>query len=272
MASRMTARAFVGNEIRRARMTKGLSRANLAKPLMVSESLIAAWESGRQSILPEHMKRLLGFEPDGTLRTPILEFPPEFIVRMVEALVDGETKPEFEDRWLAAEKQATCLWSYEPYLVTGLLQTPEYAHAILPGEESFSRRAKRQKILSDAIQPQLVAVLGESALRYNVGGPDVMIGQLEYLAECAERDNNIIVSIIPADSAICAKFVAPFSVITLRNGKELAYTESSIRGEVIERPEDIVTLKKLFDQYRADALRTEDSVSLIRRVAEQWKS
>lgn len=66
MASRTTVKTFIGTEIRLARETRGISRAKIAKPLMVSQSLVEAWETGRQGILPEHMKRLLGIQPDGT--------------------------------------------------------------------------------------------------------------------------------------------------------------------------------------------------------------
>jgi DNA-binding transcriptional regulator YiaG len=59
----MTVKTFVGNEIRQAREARGMSRAKLAKPLMVSQSLVEAWETGRQGILPEHMERLLGIGP-----------------------------------------------------------------------------------------------------------------------------------------------------------------------------------------------------------------
>src|SRR3954447_11483765 len=106
MASRMTAKAFIGSEIRRAREARGISRAKLAKPLMVSESLIVAWESGRVGIVPEHMRRLLGIPPEGTPGQPLLELPPEFVIRMIEELANGEAAPEFEDKWLSAEKLA----------------------------------------------------------------------------------------------------------------------------------------------------------------------
>lgn len=272
MASRMTAKAFIGSEIRRAREAAGMSRAKLAKPLMISESLIVAWECGRQGILPEHMKRILGIQPDGTHGQPLLQFPPEFIIRLIEKLVNGETKPEFENKWLSAEALAACLWCYEVYVITGYLQTRAYARAVLDDEDSLNLRMERQKILSSVTTPQLVAIISENALRNNVGGRAVMAEQLEHLAGCAEQDNDIIVSIIPADSPICAKFRVPFTIATLDNGKEVAYTNSSIRGEVIEQAEDIITLKKLFDQYRADALRTDESINLIRRIAEQWKA
>jgi transcriptional regulator with XRE-family HTH domain len=271
MASRMTAKAFVGNEIRRARDAKGMSRAKLAKLLIVSDSLIAAWESGRQGILPEHMRRLLGIEPDGTRTDALLDFTPEFLIRMVEELVNGEATPEFENKWLSAEKLATLIWSFEIYLIPGLLQTPEYARAVLSSEEEVNKRLERQKLLSTEIAPTLISAISEAALRLNVGGPQVMAEQLNYLAECTEQDN-IIVSIIPMDSAICAKFMDPFMVATLDDGREVAYADSTIRAEVIERPDEITTLRRLFEQYRSDALRKNESVDLIRRTAEQWRA
>lgn len=238
---------------------------------MVSQSLVEAWETGRQGILPDHMGRLLGIQPDGTHGEPLLKFPPEFMVRMVEALVlTGEAAPEFEGKWMSVEGTASFLWSFENYLISGYLQTSEYMHAVLSDETAVKRRLERQKILLVIPQPQLIAVMSESALRHNVGGAEVMAAQLDYLAECAKRDS-ISISVIPADSKVCAKFESPFTLAMLDDGRQVAHTTHPIRGEVIELSEDLAILRKLFELYRDHALRADESISLIQRIAEQWK-
>jgi transcriptional regulator with XRE-family HTH domain len=260
MASRVTAKAFVGKEIRRAREAQKLSRAALAELVLVSESLVAAWESGRQAIKPEYIQQLIG----------ILRFDPDIMARIVSELVNGEVLPEWEGKWLAAEKVTAMLWSFEISLIPGLLQVPAYTRAVLSDEQLAKERLERQKILSGEAPPALVALISETALRLNVGGPEVMHEQLTFLAECAEREN-IIVSIVPMESEVCAKFTGPFMIASLDNGREVAYADSAINGEVIERPEEIATLRRMFDYFRADALRKRESVNFIRRIAEeQW--
>lgn len=270
MASRMTVKTFVGSEIRLAREARGISRAKLAKPLMVSQSLIEAWETGRQGILPEHMKRLLGIQPDGTYGQPLLEFPPDFIVRMVEQLMNGETVPEWEGEWLAAEERTRCLYCFDTYLINGILQCPEYMQEILDSEDSVKMRQERQRRFLGAYSgTTLVALMSESVLRANVGGPEIMSRQMAFLAECAEF-KNVILHIVPMKSRICARFRTSFMIAALDNGREIAYTDAAIRGSVIEDPEDVVTLRDRFNEIRAEALRKSESVDLVRKVAEEW--
>ncbi|MGI5204966.1 helix-turn-helix domain-containing protein [Spirillospora sp. CA-108201] len=259
MASRMTAKTFVGMEIRRAREKRKLSRANLAETVLVSESLVAAWETGRQAIKPEYIREL----------TKVLDFDQALIERIVTDLMNGEALPEWEGKWLAAEKEASSLWSFEIFVVSGLLQTPEYMGAVLSGEHNVNERLERQEILNGSTQ--LVAVMSEAVLRLNVGGPAVMASQLEYLAERATQEN-VIVQVVPMDSEICSKFRNPFMLATLDDGREVAYADSAISGEVIEQPTETAMLRKIYDRYRSDALRQGESVNLIRRMAEQWKA
>lgn len=237
---------------------------------MVSQSLVEAWETGRQGILPEHMKRLLGIQPNGTYGQPILEFPPDFIVRMIEQLMNGETVPEWEGEWLAAEERTRCLYCFDTYLINGVLQCPEYMQEILGSEDSVKmRRERQQRFLGAYTGTTLIALMSEGALRNNVGGPEVMSRQLAFLAESAEL-KNVILHVVPVKSRICAKFRTSFMIAALDNGREIAYVDDAIRGSVVEDLEDVVTLRDLFNEIRAEALRKSESVDLVRRVEEEW--
>ena len=81
----------------------------MAETMIVSESLVAAWESGRQAIKPEYIEKLIG----------VLTFEPDIMVRIVNELVNGEVLPEWEGKWLAAEEDASSLWSFETTLING---------------------------------------------------------------------------------------------------------------------------------------------------------
>lgn len=237
---------------------------------MVSHSLIEAWETGRQGILPEHMERLLGIGPDGTYGQPLLEFPREFVIRMIKALMNGETSPEWENEWLTAEEHALCLYCFDDYGINGLLQCPEYMQRILRSEDAVKKRQERQRRFLGADSGRtLIALMSESVLRTNVGGPEVMARQLGFLAECAEP-RNVILHVVPMRSEICHRFRAPFMIAALDNGKEIANVDDAISGTVVERLEDVVTLRDNFNEIRAEALRKSESVDLIRRIAEEW--
>lgn len=262
----ITARTFVGNEIRRAReeMLPRMSRAKLAEALIVSESLVAKWETGRLVPLPEYVDRL----------REILALP-DMIVRVINDLVSKEVAPEWFGRWPEIEGQAESLWSFEPSLVPGLLQTEEYARVILRAaclsidfDETLRTRMERQRILDKEDPPMLVCLIAESVLRHNVGGPKVMHDQLMRLVEYAERDN-VIIHVIPDISAACAGFLSGFVVATF-GGDDVAYVDNQLDGETIESAEGIARLRRFFDLFRADALSRTESIDLIRRVAERW--
>jgi DNA-binding XRE family transcriptional regulator len=224
----MTARTFVANELRQAREMKKLSRAKLADEIFVSESLIAAWERGRIVPGEQHHPRL----------TEVLGLP-DMIVRVIDDLVTNEVSPEWFGKWPQVERQATSLWSFQPCVFPGLLQTPEYARAVLEAahldidlEEALATRLDRQQVLTKEDPPMFVSLLAQSVLLHKVGSSEVMYDQLTHVAKMAEH-GNIIVQVVPHSSATCAGFVGAF-VIASFGGEEVGYIDNQLDGDTIE--------------------------------------
>jgi hypothetical protein len=98
--------------------------------------------------------------------------------------------------YIGLEAEAAAVLTYQPLIVPGLLQTAEYAEAIMlassaeidaaEAEQRVSVRVERQRILTGDDPLRLWAVMDEAALRRPVGGPDVMRAQLDHLAEMAQ--------------------------------------------------------------------------------------
>lgn len=266
MAKRLTVRGWVGREIRRARESADprMTRRELGERLRVSAELVAAWESGRHAVHVKYLDDL----------TSALTFPPggELLTRVVVDLVNGETHPEFEADWLAAERRATTLWDFESGVVPGLLQTPDYARGILATEYDVTRRLERQRILDDDVPPTLVAVLSEAVLHLAVGGPGVMAAQLAELVNHAEREH-VFVHIVPMREPVSGKFVGPFMLAALDDGRSVAYGETVIgSGDIYAQPEHVAEIRALFERFRAHALPERESIDMIREAVEQWKS
>jgi transcriptional regulator with XRE-family HTH domain len=142
-----TARTIIAREIRNAREAKGMSRAALAKAVLVSDSLVAAWETARQAVKAEHLQRLLEILPLG----------PDAIARILDGIVSNETAPEWVDKWLKIERRAASFLDYQPLLVPGLLQVEGYAREVIVSsgrqitaaqvESQVQERLARQQIL-----------------------------------------------------------------------------------------------------------------------------
>ena len=116
---------------------------------------------------------------------------------------DGRYPRWFED-WVDAQGRATVLRGWEPLLVPGLLQTPEYARALFrawrtdddedKAEQLVTARIDRQRIFDRPKPPSFWAVLDEGVLRRRIGGAKVMADQLVHLAEMGERASIKIVT------------------------------------------------------------------------------
>ncbi|MEO3785879.1 Scr1 family TA system antitoxin-like transcriptional regulator [Actinocorallia sp. B10E7] len=255
---------FLSTEIRRAREARGLSTDELARTLYVSESLVRSWEKARRLPKPDIMVKLEEALGTGGI-----------LARILSELVDAAVPVEWFGRWVDIERGASALWSFELAVVPGLLQTEQYASAVLRAmnhsaelEEMLSSRMERQQIFAKEDPPMLVALIAESVLRHNVGGAKVMHDQCRHLAEMAQR-SDVIVQVIPAESTVCAGFLSGFAIASL-DGDDFAYVDNQLSGDVIESVEGVSRLRRWFDVFRSDALSQSDSIGVIEGMAEKW--
>ncbi|MFC4082474.1 helix-turn-helix domain-containing protein [Amycolatopsis samaneae] len=255
---RPTALEIWGRELALARGATGLSQEAFAQRVYVSQSLVAMWETGRRSPKsPDlaHCEEICGTNG--------------YLARMLDLLVSREVDHEWMDRWVSVEERATTLLSFEPTVIPGLLQTKEYARAVQDNDDHVAERLERQRVLDSEVPPMLVVLLPEYVLHHRVGDERVMPEQLTHLATMARRPR-IAVQIVPLDSPCYAKFLGPFVVAAIEGGREVAYVDNQLRGEVVERAEDVAFLRAQFDYFRADALPNRQSIELIERIASQW--
>jgi transcriptional regulator with XRE-family HTH domain len=242
----------------RERQAPKMSRRTLGDRLNLTDSAIAAWESGRNIPDPRTLtsvERIL--RTDGLLQD------------IVECLVTGEKSQEYMGRWVHAESQATTLLWFSFDVVPGLLQTEDYAHAILRDEQRVSARLDRQRILAKEDPPVLVALIDESVLRRNVGGPQVMREQLSHLGEMAQREN-VAIHVITMRTPISARYTGSF-ILASRNGEgEIGYVDDAISGSVVENVEEVTRLRQMFEILRAHAKDRDESFRLIKEAAESW--
>jgi transcriptional regulator with XRE-family HTH domain len=161
-----TPRQVFGAMLRYYRERAGLSRTDLARQISKSVSLIQAIELGQRAAtadVTEDLERVL--PADGAL------------ARLREEIGDGlgyGAYPSWFQDWLASEREAKKLRTFEPMLVPGLLQTEDYARAVFGArfgitneeiDEQVAARLKRQEILVRDEPPALWVILDESVLR-----------------------------------------------------------------------------------------------------------
>lgn len=262
MTARMTGRSYFGRRLRRARERQSpkMSRRALAERVGITDSAVAAWENGRNIPDPDTLKDL----------DRILTTKDDELQDVVECVVSGEKTQEYMGRWAHVESNATTLLWFEMRIVPGLLQIEEYSRVILRGDEAkVQARIDRQKTLTKEDPPVLVALIDESVLHRNVGGPEVMRAQLRHLEEMA-RHENIIIHILRFRSPICAQYTGPFILASYNGQTEIGYMDDAISGGVLENTDEVARLRRAFEIFRGYALNEAESIKFIREMAETW--
>jgi hypothetical protein len=193
---------------------------------------------------------------------------------------DGPYPRWFAD-WVDAERRAAVLRTWEPLLVPGLLQTPEYARALFKAwqntggedevENLVTARIDRQRIFNQPKPPSFWAVIDEGVLRRRIGGAKVMHDQLVRLAELADRPM-IKVHVIPAEVGAHIGLLGAFAIAGFADDAPgTVYFESPDEGETANLSATVAKMIITFDTLRSEALPRGASRDLITRVAEEYE-
>lgn len=262
---RETALDAWGRELAYACEAAGLTGKQFAEVLHVAPSTVSQWMNGRRTPHLDDVKRC-----DESLHTN------GYLTRYFEKWVAREIPSEWADQWREAEVQANLLQSYDPSVVPGLLQTPDYIRAVLGHnrhssidiDERVRRRLDRQAVLDDGNPPMCIFVIDEYALRRLVGGARIMVDQLARMLDLATRDN-IVVKIVPMGTDY---YVAPSFMIARLDGVDLVNLEDALIGRILEERAAVVEIAKIWEDIREVALPPKDSIQLIEKAMSQWET
>ena len=172
------------------------------------------------------------------------------------------------------EAEATQKFVFELAVVHGLLQTPDYARAVLGAlhkdqiESKLEQRLSRQQILHREHPPLLWAVFGEGVLCQEIGGRDVMRAQLAHLLSFRDHPH-VNIQILPFTAGAHAGFGGAFALLRFKNSPELAYDETRRAAHVTADPEHVGDLSLRYAHLQAAALSVQDSADLIAHVMEE---
>jgi transcriptional regulator with XRE-family HTH domain len=252
----------------------------------------------RSGLSQEQLGALIHFSADQVskvetgLRTPTREFIatcdacPELgtagALGELRERLDGYFKqrayPGWFAHWTDYEARATALRWYESLVVPGLLQTPDYAHAVLRTrvgasdeqiDEMVTARIERQTVLERDYPPTLWVVLDEGVLRRPVGGPTVIAGQLRHMLGMAQRPN-IVIQVIPATAGAHEGLRGPFMIADFADAPSVAWQDAAVFGQLIEAADGIASLMVMWDTLKSEALPRSASQALMEEAAKTW--
>lgn len=254
-------------ELRLARAANGMSQAALAEALSYSGALVAKVETSERRPSLDFARRCDAvFGADGRF---------ERIQRRIsrEAVV-----PWFRD-WAGIEQETTALRWFEPLYVPGLVQTEDYARAILAGaglfaadevEQQVTARLDRQGVLTRDRPPLLSVVVDEYVLRRHIGGPEVMREQLRHLVKLGSALPRVRIQVVPLSAGAYAGLDGPFVIATAATGEDVVFLDGQRHGQVIDRVEYVRQMVEVWESIRGEALSQQQSLDLIAEVAETW--
>jgi transcriptional regulator with XRE-family HTH domain len=186
--------------------------------------------------------------------------------------------PEWFIPYVDLERSASGITDYSCTFLMGLLQTPEYATAVFraahPREDAdtIKRRVQTRLLRHEVMQrerpPLLWVIIHEGVLRTEVGGPAVMATQLEHLAVLMESPD-VTLQVLPYKAGAPASHL-PFTLLTVDDEPDAVYTETPTQGgQMDDRASVVKAALSTFDRLRMAAMSEDESLDLIRKIAEE---
>lgn len=253
---------YYGWELRRQREAHGLKQGQLGDIIFCTGSLIGQIETTKKVPTRDFSERV-----DAALGTDGL------FSRLI-GLVLRSQLPTWFQPYAEMEANAAYISTYQAQVVYGLLQTEDYARAVLatgkPDDLNglVSARMERQRILEREQPPLAWVVLDEAVLHRPVGGPQVMRRQLARLLEFADH-RWVHVQVLPNEVGEHASLDGAFTTMRFDDNPDIIYTEDLISGHMTANSDTIREAALRYARLQAAALSVEDSAELIIRVMEE---
>jgi DNA-binding XRE family transcriptional regulator len=252
--------AWLAHDLRFYREKYGLSQTAMGRIIGRSATNLSNCEAGRRRITAKEAKALdTRFKTGGHFQ------------RLLRFAQRGHA-PDWFKQFVDLEKKARVLKTFQALAVPGLLQTPDYALAVIraggapDAEARVDERMKRQAILDGASAPLLWALTTESVLEWPIGGPEVMRRQLAHLLEVSEQPH-IGIRVIPKATGAYVGLDGSFSIISGEIG-DVAYTDSPGGGRLVPSITEVQAYADRYDRIGEVALPAEPSRAMIKKIME----
>jgi DNA-binding XRE family transcriptional regulator len=257
--------SLFSDALREARHKAGLTSDDLGAKIGYSGATIRSVESGHRVPKPDLARALDQF----------FEYP-KFFEMMEEKLRDMPFPASYRP-FVPYERAARVLRIFEHTLIPGLLQTPEYARAVLSKkphatddeiENLLTLRLARQEILTRDDSPLVYTLLDEAVLHRPVAPAAVMYAQVMNLADLATWPN-ISIQVIPYSAGGHIGLLGAFVIAEAADMSATVFLENAADGQTLEDTDHVSQIVAQFDALRGEALTVGLSKDLILKVAEE---
>ncbi|MFF7970855.1 Scr1 family TA system antitoxin-like transcriptional regulator [Streptomyces sp. NPDC007905] len=267
---------LLGSQLRRLREARGITREAAGYSIRASESKISRMELGRVSFKTRDVEDLL------TLYGITDEAERESLLSLArEANVAGwwhsytDVLPTWFPTYVGLEGAASLIRVYEVQFVHGLLQTEDYARAVVRRgmkgasaadvDRRVALRLERQKHLLADNAPEFHIVLDEAALRRPYGDRDVMRGQFQHLIDVSQRPN-VRLQVMPFSFGGHSGESGAFTILSFPESdlSDVVYVEQLTSALYLDKREDVAQYEQALKELQQDSPGPDESRDLLR--------
>jgi transcriptional regulator with XRE-family HTH domain len=274
-------RIVLGAQLRRLREAASITPGQAGDAIRASRSKISRLERGQTGVKKRDLADLLILY--GVTGQAERE---ELLILARQASAPGwwqqynDILPKRLERYIGLERAASVIRTYEVQFVPGLMQTEDYARAVIllsnPGappdetDRRVSLRMQRQQLLTEPGAPQLWAVLDETALRRPQGGRHVMRAQFEHLLRLTDLPN-VTLQIVPFRSGPPAAAGGPFTILRFPEPDlpDVVYIQHLSGALYLDQADDVTTYLAVIDQLCVQAETGPASQDMLRALLTQ---
>ncbi|MGP4115296.1 helix-turn-helix domain-containing protein [Streptomyces sp. 4N509B] len=276
-------RRRLGGEFRRIREGLGWTQEEAATRLgYKSLSVVSKIEKGVQGVKIQQLPHF--FEVYGITDESLRE--------ELRNLARRASEPDWWQRYggvvddplgdyLSLVESASSLFVFNPLAIHGLLQTPEYAKAVVEGSRAWKvvddigrfvdLRLEHQKNVLDRDPPlKIWAVLPEGLLRQEVGGRNVMRAQIEHLVKLARGNPHVHIQVLPFKAGAHAGMDGPFMLMGFPTGRDIVCIESMRASLHLNQPAAVEEYRTTSDTLKTDALSQRASLPLLKALIKEY--
>jgi transcriptional regulator with XRE-family HTH domain len=269
----------LSKRLRDLRNQRGLTIEDVAGGLVCDGTKISRLETGARRPSLRDVRDLCAlYEVDGSTSAELM------------SLARGTREPawwtQYEDLnldpYLGLESDATAITSFTTYYVPALLQTEEYTRAVIKtiapqmDPEIFEQRVEvrmhRQHVLEEENRPRYRVLLDEAALHRMVGGPTIMMAQLDKVLE-TERGSRVAIQVLPFQAGLHAAQDSNFVLLEFDEESDISpivFIEGLTANQYLERKADVARYRETIGYLRESALGPPESVQRIIELRESY--
>jgi transcriptional regulator with XRE-family HTH domain len=270
----------LGMRLRAIRTDLGLSVEAVAKELECSPSKISRLETASRRPNPRDVRDLCKVYKldDATLD--------ELVGLAREAKEPGWWRQYADvglDPYIGLEQDASAITSFAAFYVPALLQTGDYAKAIIQGiaprmdpgilKERVEVRLRRQQLLDRDSPPRYRVLIDEAVLHRPTGGPDVMVAQIDRILERIE-EGKVIAQIVPFDAGAIASQDSNFVLLEFGDSvlSSVVFVESLLNNQILEKQADVERYREALEHLRDSALTPRESKNRMTQLRKSYET